>query len=200
MRIARIFALCLVGLLAPAAGAEEAPTTSRPTENATEVSASKRALIVELVEISLGPQAGAPMVRRFLSELQPHYPALVAEVMASETALEPAEREALAEQLSDFDAFAALFVRRFPREIDLDAVVIEAYVPLYDRHFEEAELEAIVAFYRSPAGRKMARVVPLLVQDGLTRTRDLIEPQLMRVVGKVFAERRQALFEGSDVR
>jgi len=186
MRTARIAALCLAGLVAPSAGASDIPET-------------KRVLIVELVEISAGPEASIPVVRQFLQELQPHYTSLVAEVMTSETELEPTERDALEKQLSDFDAFAVAFVARFPREIDLDGALVEAYVPLYDRHFEEKELEAIVEFYRSPAGRKMIRVLPLLVQEGVTRTMELIQPQLMRVVGRVFAERRQELVDRGEV-
>jgi len=186
MRIARITALALLGLLAPQA-------------RATDIPPEKYELIVELVAISAGPEGSVPVVRQFLQELQPHYASLVAEVMTAETDLEPAQRAALEKQLSDFDAFAAAFVARFPQEIDLDGVLVQAYVPLYDRHFEQDELEAIVGFYRSPAGRKMVEVLPTLVRDGVTRTMELIQPQLMRVVGRVLAERRQELVERGEV-
>ncbi len=187
MHMARIAPLCLAGVLAPLAGTAE-------------ISATKTALVVELVEISAGPEASVPVVRQFLQELQPHYAALVEDVMTAEQDLEPVQRAALTRQLSDFDAFAVAFVERFPNEVDLDGVLAEAYLPLYDRHFEEQELEAIVGFYRSPAGRKMVRVLPVLVNEGVTRTMELIQPQLMRVVGRVLAERRQALVEQGEVR
>ena len=93
MRIARIVALALVGLLAPQARAAEIP-------------AEKYELIVELVGISTGPEGSVPVVRRFLQELQPHYASLVADVMTAETDLEAAQRAALEKQLADFDAFA----------------------------------------------------------------------------------------------
>lgn len=186
MRIARITALCLVGLLAALhAGAE--------------IAAGKRALIVELVELSVGPESSKPIVRQFLRELQPHYGALVQEVLQSEQDLEPEQRAALEQQLSDFDAFARAFVARFEQQVDLGGVLLEAYLPLYDRHFDEPELEAIVGFYRSPAGRKMIRVLPLLLQEGASSTMELIQPRLMRVVGQVLAERRQELVERGEV-
>ena len=187
MRIARVAAACLAALLLPVAGSAE-------------ISATKRALIVELVEISAGPDFSIPAVRQFLQELQPHYAALVADVMTAEQGLEPAQHEALTKQLSDFDAFAVAFVARFPEEVDLDGVLVEAYLPLYDRHFDEPELESIVGFYRSPPGRKMIRVLPALIQEGVTATMELIQPQLMRVVGRVLAQRRQQLVEQGEVR
>jgi hypothetical protein len=187
MRIARISAACLAALLLPLVGTAE-------------ISASKRALIVELVEISSGPDFSIPAVRQFLRELQPHYADLVADVMTAEQDLDPAQREALARQLSDFDAFAVAFVARFPQEVDLDGVLVEAYLPLYDRHFDEPELEAIMGFYRSPPGRKMIRVLPPLIQEGVTSTMELIQPQLMRVVGRVLAQRRQELVDQGEVR
>lgn len=166
-----------------------------PLGAAAEVAAEKRALIVELVALSGGDAVGPSVASRFLQELRPHYAELVKDVMRAEESLHPAEREALERQLSDFDAFALSFVRHFPERIDLDAVLVEAYEPLYDRYFEQQELEQIVGFYRSPVGRKMVQVLPQLIQQGLEATVAAVEPQLMELVGLILAERRQELLQ-----
>jgi uncharacterized protein len=41
-------------------------------------------------------------------------------------------------------------------------------VPVYRKHFSQAEIRQIVAFYETPAGRKMAEKAPLLQQDSYT--------------------------------
>lgn len=38
-------------------------------------------------------------------------------------------------------------------------------VPIYDRHFDEKELKALIKFYRTPAGRKMVAETPALMAE-----------------------------------
>jgi hypothetical protein len=181
MRSARLLVLGLAIALTPAAGQAE-------------VADGKRALIVELIALSAGPQN--TVAHQFLGQLQPLYGSWVRDLMGSEEELEPARRAALQEHLSDFDAFSVAFMARFPKEVDVEAVLVDTYVPLYDRYFDEAELTEIVAFYRSEAGRKMMRVLPQLIQEGVTGTLRRIEPELLRLVGLVLVERRQAFLYG----
>ena len=80
MRSARLLVLGLAILLVPAAGHAE-------------VSESKRALIVELIALSAGPQDN--VARQFLGQLQPLYGGWVKDLMKSEQELEPAQRAAI---------------------------------------------------------------------------------------------------------
>lgn len=40
-------------------------------------------------------------------------------------------------------------------------------VPLYAKHFTEADLDQILAFYRSPIGRKTIETMPTLMQESM---------------------------------
>ena len=40
-------------------------------------------------------------------------------------------------------------------------------VPLYAKHFTEAELDELLAFYRSPIGRKTTEAMPAVMQEGM---------------------------------
>ena len=55
------------------------------------------------------------------------------------------------------------------------------YVKLYDELFTEEELDAIVAFYRSPAGQAMTKKMPQLVQ----RSMQLSQRRMNDVMPKV---------------
>ena len=103
--------------------------------------------------------------------------------------------EALRRHLADFDSFGDAFSERFPQRIDLDALLESVYVPLYDEHFEEEELRAIVDFYDSPVGRKTLEVMPLLLQQGIETTLPIVEPQVLALVGEILAERREQALE-----
>jgi hypothetical protein len=163
------------------------------SEARAEISESKRLLIRELLQLSGGGQAAEQAARLFLAQIGYVYGSMVEEVVASESDLSAEEKQALREHLADFDRFASAFSERFNERIDLDAVLEAVYVPLYDRSFAETELREIVAFYRTPAGRKMIAVLPSLMQDGLDATIPLVQPKVMALVGEILAERRMEL-------
>ena len=48
--------------------------------------------------------------------------------------------------------------------------IIEALIPVYDKHFNEEELKELILFYRSPLGQKMIEVTPLLMQESMEVT------------------------------
>jgi hypothetical protein len=161
---------------------------------AAEPSAAKRQLIVELLDLS-GSGSSERVAQLFLLQIRGAYAGLVETVLASETELPPEQLEALRRHLADFDSFGAAFSERFPERIDLDALLESVYVPLYDEHFEEEELRAIVAFYHSPVGRKTLEVMPRLLQQGIDNTLPIVEPQVLALVGEILGERRQQVLE-----
>lgn len=159
------------------------------TPAAAEIAERKRLLIQELLEISGGARATQQVAQMFLAQLETVYGTLVDQVVRSEGDLTPEQRRALRTHLSDFDAFAVRFREHFPERVDLASVMQEVYTPLYDKYFDEAELDQIVAFYRSPAGRKTITVMPALLQEGIDATLPRVEPKVMELVGEILASR-----------
>jgi hypothetical protein len=45
--------------------------------------------------------------------------------------------------------------------------MLEATIPVYQRHLTKADLDAMVAFYSSPAGQKILREQPAMVQESM---------------------------------
>ena len=163
------------------------------SEARAEISESKQLLIRELLQLSGGAQAADEVAQLFLAQIGYSYGSMVDEVVASESDLSAEEKQALREHLADFDRFAAAFSARFKERIDLDAALEAVYVPLYDKYFAESELREIVAFYRTPAGRKMIAVLPSLVEEGLQSTATLVQPKVMALVGEILADQRSEL-------
>lgn len=158
-----------------------------------EISASKRALIEELIVHSAGAGTVNGVAEMALAQIAPIYGSLVSEVLDSEPELSASDREVLLAGMADFDAFAALFLERFVGQVDVQRVFAAAYVPLYDQYFEEDELREIAAFYRSGAGRKVLAVMPTLGAEGLQAVLPQLQPQVLAIVGEVLAQRRSAI-------
>ena len=51
-------------------------------------------------------------------------------------------------------------------ETSLDDLV-EMLIPVYSKHMTQKDLEAIVAFYQTPAGIKFAQKTPLIMQESM---------------------------------
>src|SRR5690349_19462029 len=66
------------------------------------------------------------------------------------------------EQLSAVDKFAESLFKDMPVDEMLDAMV-----PIYQKHLSKGDLDAILAFYGSPAGKKLLREQPAMMQEGM---------------------------------
>jgi uncharacterized protein len=45
--------------------------------------------------------------------------------------------------------------------------LLEKMVPIYAKHFTEAELDELLAFYRSPVGRKTTETMPAVMRESM---------------------------------
>lgn len=64
----------------------------------------------------------------------------------------------------NFPAVASEFWTEFKKDIRLDDLR-QLMVPIYDKYFTESDLDALIAFYTSPAGIKIRDAQPLIVKE-----------------------------------
>jgi uncharacterized protein len=72
--------------------------------------------------------------------------------------------------------------------------ILEATVPVYQRHLSKSDLEAMMAFYSSPVGQKLLREQPAMVQESMQAAAG-IQQRLARSVFMKIDERMQKLTE-----
>jgi hypothetical protein len=70
--------------------------------------------------------------------------------------------DATPEQLAEVDKFAESLFKDMP--ID---EMIDAMVPIYQKHLNKEDIDGILAFYASPAGQKLQREQPAMMQEGM---------------------------------
>ncbi len=66
------------------------------------------------------------------------------------------------EQMAALDKFAEGLFKDMPVDEMLDAMV-----PIYQKHLTKSDLDAILTFYNSPAGQKLLREQPAMMQEGM---------------------------------
>jgi len=61
----------------------------------------------------------------------------------------------------------ASFWRTFRNRIDADSYVA-LLIPIYDRNFSHDDIKNLIAFYKSPIGKKLLEVTPKIIQESYT--------------------------------
>jgi uncharacterized protein len=73
------------------------------------------------------------------------------------------------EQLAKLDSVTEVIFKDFP----LDEM-IDAMVPIYQKHLTKSDLEAVIAFYLSPAGQKLLKEQPAMMAEGMKAGQDIM--------------------------
>ncbi|MBO9153438.1 DUF2059 domain-containing protein [Chitinophaga sp. GCM10012297] len=84
------------------------------------------------------------------------------------------------------------FWQDFMKEVDVDEME-NMVIPVYQQHFTAADVDGLIAFYRSELGRKMVSKLPLVTQECYK-----IGQQYGEKLGKRVVERLKA--EGIDLK
>ncbi len=74
------------------------------------------------------------------------------------------------------------------KRIDIPKIE-EAVVPIYQRHFTRPEMDAILVFYESPAGRKMRSELPAMMGEMM----QVMNEQMQPIMSDLLAEMRQRM-------
>jgi len=116
---------------------------------AEEMTLEKQADIRQMIELSgaqtMGKQLAATMTQQYTAVLRRTRPDIPPRVLA---VVERVTTAVIAEK------------------VDAPGGLIDRIVPLYANTFSHQEIREILAFYRSPAGRKITASMPGLMRDG----------------------------------
>lgn len=76
---------------------------------------------------------------------------------------------ATTEQLAKVDALADTVFKDFP----IDEMV-DAMIPIYQRHLTKADLDSVIAFYSSPAGQRLLKEQPAMMAEAMKAGQDIM--------------------------
>lgn len=73
-----------------------------------------------------------------------------------------------------------------------DAATTDAMVQVYARHLNGADIKELIAFYSSPVGRKVTAALPLITQDSMAASQQLLIQNWMPQLQQELVTRLQA--------
>ncbi len=81
---------------------------------------------------------------------------------------------------ADFEAQMTKKMDQMMNDFPWDEI-IDAQVPIYQKHFTKGEIDALVTFYSAPTGQKILREMPAIMADAMTA----MQPMLRRSINKM---------------
>jgi uncharacterized protein len=87
----------------------------------------------------------------------------------------------MTEQLSKNPRITPAFMDKW-KELATPEDMLEAIVPVYEKHFDESDLDALIAFYETPVGRKLAEKNAAIFKDTSAAGQKWVQDVNARVV------------------
>ena len=73
------------------------------------------------------------------------------------------------------------------RQISSQGGLVDRVIPIYDRYYSHNEIRALIKFYESPLGKKMASIRPAITKEGIIVAEQWVrylEPLLIQAIEK----------------
>jgi hypothetical protein len=156
------------------------------------------ALVREFLAVTEMAGGTAPLRGAFVERVEERY-AQTFEAMLAEMALAPDEAERARERYDESRRrFRDAFARLFDEQVDLDLLTRVLYGPIYARHFSDDELRELIAFYRSPVGRKSLEALPRAMTEITLEVGPALAPIVTSLVNEAVAIEKAALRDAID--
>ena len=66
--------------------------------------------------------------------------------------------------------------------------MMDAMVPVYQKHFTKGDVDSLVAFYTSPTGQKVLREMPSIMAESMQTVMPLVQKQMASITDKMQQE------------
>jgi hypothetical protein len=154
-------------------------TSTAFSQQATEISAEKKAVIAEIIKVTKAEEQMKDTLEKILGQMDAMYPAIVDSLVESDKSLSPVEREKLKSEMINRNAeISKKFNRKFIAAINYSEFLDQVFYPLYDKFFTVEELNDLLAFYKSPTGQKFNSVMPEFSGESIKLTQTYLLPKI----------------------
>ena len=173
--------------LAPLAQSElKSPTkiSIKPSKNL--ISKSKKEIIRQLLEILGGKQTYDQTQQLVLSQQKQELPKILKQMIDASSRLTPSQKkDAYAKANQNISSALDEFGQYMSADTTYQEFLERVYYPIYDQYFTETDLKDLVAFYKTPIGRKLILISPQLSATSQKLTFELIMPRLSEIINRM---------------
>ena len=165
----------------------------------------KSVLVAVVLSVGLAPAAfaqddpGAPAtkqdIERYLSVV--HSEQMMQQMLSATTG--PMHQMLHDQYVKDQDKLPADFEQRETKVLDemLQNMpfneMLESMVPVYQKHFTKADVDALVAFYSSPTGQKVLQELPSVMSEAMQSITPVMEKYIETMKQRIQDEFAEAL-------
>jgi|SRR5215813_1835252 len=178
------------------------PSPSPADTAAPEVSASKRALIKEILDLTNSRTGSEAMFTAQFTQMEKQLPEAQWQAISSTDEfkkLTAAQQEQLHTRIKESSGRSTQRMKElFLERVDLKRLVENISYTVYDKHFTEAELTDLAAFYRSPTGKKVVAEMPALFADSIAKGSEIVSPKIQEIFDEVQKEETERLTKEID--
>ena len=153
------------------------------------VSAEKLALIREYLQVAGGSKSANERTDMMLSFQEAESAKMAASMIEMDDKLSPSDKAAAKKMTVEISQRTMKRTREFfSKEVDMEKMVEEIIIPIYDKHFSETELRDLIAFYKTPTGRKSTELMPELMKATMTSFSEKLTPKLQEFFKRMAEE------------
>lgn len=151
-----------------------------------EVSAAKRELIRQILDLTNSRKSTEAMFSAQFDEMEKQMPEIQWQAISSLDEfkkLTAAQQASIKSKVTQSSTQLAQRIKElFLQRIDMKQMVEEISYTMYDKHFSEGELRDLVAFYQSETGKKVVQEMPALYAEAIAKAGELIAPKVKEIV------------------
>jgi len=181
-------------IIVSCAGIATAQATAPAAAATPEISAEKKALIREFLELTNSRISSEAMFNAQFDQMEKQMPDIQWQAISSMDEFKKLttaqQEEVRVKSRESSERMMRRIKTLFLERVDLAKMVEELSYPVYDKHFTEVALKDLVAFYRSDTGKKVVTEMPSIYSELLERIGKMLEPKVKEIVEE--AQKTQA--------
>ena len=156
------------------------------------VAPEKQAAIKELVAIIQADNKVEDMMEIFSAQMQVTSRTMYKAVLDERTDLTPAEKKSLGDTFAASQTESARrYQEKFAQKLNLDAMIEEISIAVYDKHYTLEEVRDLIAFYKSPTGQKSIKLMTPIMSDTMQALQEKLLPKIPVIMKEIEEEIRK---------
>jgi uncharacterized protein len=155
---------------------------------------SKKELISQLLEIVGGKQTYDQTQQILLSQQKQELPKILKQMIDGYSGLTPSQKkDAYTRAIQNMSSALDEFGQYMSADTTYQEFLERVYYPVYDQYFTESDLKDLVAFYKTPIGRKLVSISPQLSATSQKLTFEIIMPRLSEIIGRMIQKEMDSI-------
>ena len=165
----------------------------------TEISPEKMKAIKELNQLVTQENKADDFAKAMSAQFSVLNEELIKISLAERKEIVPAEKVVLEKKLVEASQkYQKQFVDKLIEKVDYNRMVEEISITVYDKYYSLAEINDLIAFYKTPTGQKTLKVMQPMFLESMRLTQERITPKIMAVMDELKGEQQKLIAQIID--